>query len=98
MPRGESGPVVFELRIAAVKAIFGVISEIQGRHESREDLGPELEQAPPQRPFEKPGVQSSQMEARMQTYTWLVMVLNHHGRYEKTLKLPFVPQVGMTSS
>jgi len=32
----------------------------------------------------------------MQTYKWLVMVVARNGRYEKTVELPFVPQVGMT--
>jgi hypothetical protein len=32
----------------------------------------------------------------LQTYTWLLMVVARNGRYEKTLELPFVPQVGMT--
>lgn len=31
----------------------------------------------------------------MQNYTWLLMVVAENGRYEKTLELPFVPQVGM---
>ena len=35
-------------------------------------------------------------EATTQTYTWLLMVVWRNGRYEKTLELPFVPQVGMT--
>ena len=29
-------------------------------------------------------------------YKWFVMVVAANGRYEKTLHLPFVPQVGMT--
>lgn len=32
----------------------------------------------------------------MQTYKWLLMVVADNGRYERTLELPFVPQVGMT--
>ena len=32
----------------------------------------------------------------MQNYKWLLMVVADNGRYEKTLELPFVPQVGMT--
>jgi hypothetical protein len=32
----------------------------------------------------------------MQTYRWLLMVVARNGRYEKSLELPFVPQVGMT--
>lgn len=32
----------------------------------------------------------------MQKYKWLLMVVARNGRYEKTLELPFVPQVGMT--
>jgi len=32
----------------------------------------------------------------MQKYKWLLMVVAANGRYEKTIELPFVPQVGMT--
>jgi hypothetical protein len=32
----------------------------------------------------------------MPKYTWLLMVVGDNGRYEKTLELPFVPQIGMT--
>ena len=32
----------------------------------------------------------------MPVYKWLLMVVARDGRYEKTLELPFVPQVGMT--
>ena len=32
----------------------------------------------------------------MQNYKWLLMVVADNGRYEKTLELPFVPQIGMT--
>ena len=32
----------------------------------------------------------------MQSYKWLLMVVAPNGRYEKTIELPFVPQVGMT--
>lgn len=32
----------------------------------------------------------------MPAYKWLLMVVADNGRYEKTLELPFVPQVGMT--
>ncbi|WP_165235845.1 hypothetical protein [Aquisphaera insulae] len=32
----------------------------------------------------------------MPMYKWLLMVVTANGRYEKTLELPFVPQVGMT--
>jgi hypothetical protein len=32
----------------------------------------------------------------MQKYQWLLMVVASNGRYEKTIELPFVPQVGMT--
>jgi hypothetical protein len=29
-------------------------------------------------------------------YKWLLMVVATNGRYEKTIELPFVPQIGMT--
>lgn len=32
----------------------------------------------------------------MPTYKWLMVVVADNGRYEKTLELPFVLQVGMT--
>lgn len=32
----------------------------------------------------------------MHKYKWLIMVVADNGRYEKTLELPFVPQIGMT--
>jgi hypothetical protein len=32
----------------------------------------------------------------VQNYKWLLMVVADNGRYEKTLELPFVPQIGMT--
>jgi hypothetical protein len=32
----------------------------------------------------------------MHNYAWLPMVVARNGRYEKTLELPFAPQVGMT--
>jgi hypothetical protein len=32
----------------------------------------------------------------MQRYKWLLMVVATNGHYEKTIELPFVPQVGMT--
>lgn len=32
----------------------------------------------------------------MPNYKWLLMVVAANGRYEKTIELPFVPQIGMT--
>jgi hypothetical protein len=41
-------------------------------------------------------VRSLLSEIEMPKFKWLVMVVAANGRYEKTIELPFAPQVGMT--